>query len=106
MGKAKPTKHTSAELKKKEFDATVNRGGGTAGIQDRKGGNAGHSRYACKVCAQAAPDPKSLQAHFESKHGKMGPFNMEEHGIDNRADGGAPTTQGVAVRGGIKKHHN
>jgi hypothetical protein len=104
MGKAKPTKHTSAELKRKEFDATVNRGGGNQGIQDRKGGNAGHSRYACKVCAQAAPDPKSLQAHFESKHSKMGAFNMEEHGVDKHA-GGESTTQGTAVRGGIKKHH-
>jgi hypothetical protein len=104
MGKAKPTKHTAAELKKKEHDATVNRGGGTVGIQDRKGGDKGHSRYACKVCAQAAPDLKSLQAHFESKHSKMGAFNEAEHAIDNRADGSA-TTQGVAIRGGIKKHH-
>jgi hypothetical protein len=105
MGKAKPAKHTAAELKKKAFDATVNRGGGSGGIQDRQGGAAGHSRYACKVCAQAAPDPKSLQAHFESKHSKMGVFNMEEHGIDKHADGSS-TTQGTNVRGGIKKHHN
>ena len=75
MGKAKPTKHTAAELKKKEADATTNKGGGNAGINDRKGGAAGHSKWACKVCAQAAPDPKSLQAHFESKHSKMGPVS-------------------------------
>jgi len=106
MGKAKPTKHTAAELKKKEADATTNKGGGNAGINDRKGGAAGHSKWACKVCAQAAPDPKSLQAHFESKHSKMGPFNIEEHGIDKHAEAGGVTTQGVAVRGGIKKHHN
>ena len=98
MGKAKPTKHTAAELKKKEADATTNRGGGNAGISDRKGGAAGHSKWACKVCAQAAPDPKSLQAHFESKHSKMGPFNIEEHGIDKHAEAGGVTTQGVAVR--------
>jgi len=45
MGKAKPAKHTSAELKAKAFAATVNRGGGKAGIVDRKGGKAGHAKY-------------------------------------------------------------
>ena len=35
-----------------------------------------------------------------------GPFNIEEHGIDKHAEAGGVTTQGVAVRGGIKKHHN
>ena len=35
-GKAKTQKHTAKELKAKEFDATVNRGGGAAGVSDRK----------------------------------------------------------------------
>ena len=45
MGKAKPAKHTSAELKNKAFESTVNRGGGKAGLADRKGGAAGHAKY-------------------------------------------------------------
>lgn len=71
MGKAKPANHTSvsfaaslfrcgppsgtsltrrlftlvqAELKKKAHDATINRGGGQAGLQDRKGGAVGHAK--------------------------------------------------------------
>lgn len=35
-GKAKQQKHTAKELKGKEFAATVNRGGGSAGVADRK----------------------------------------------------------------------
>jgi hypothetical protein len=35
-GKAKTQKHTAKELKGKEFAATVNRGGGSAGVSDRK----------------------------------------------------------------------
>ena len=34
-GKAKPTKHTSAELKAREKVATQSRGGGGAGIEER-----------------------------------------------------------------------
>lgn len=45
MGKAKPAKHTSAELKAKAFQATINRGGGAAGLADRKGGKVGHAKY-------------------------------------------------------------
>ena len=35
-GKAKTQKHTAKELKGKAFEATVNRGGGAAGVNDRK----------------------------------------------------------------------
>merc|ERR1719281_1312860 len=104
MAKAKPTKHTAAELKQKEKDALQNKGGGGAGQKDRAGGEAGHSRWACGVCQMASPSIKSLQQHFESKHPKM-TFNEAEHAIDKHAGGGG-TTQGIAVRGGIKKHHN
>ena len=45
MGKAKPTKHTSAELAAKAKAATVNKGGGKAGLADRKGGNVGHAKF-------------------------------------------------------------
>mmetsp|Transcript_169 Transcript_169/g.434 ORF Transcript_169/g.434 Transcript_169/m.434 type:complete len:106 (-) Transcript_169:146-463(-) len=103
-GKAKPTKHTAAELKQKEKDATCNRGGGSAGVKDRQGGSVGHSKYKCNVCFQAAPDPKSMQMHFESKHPKE-TFSIEKCTDVHAAAGGATTT-GVAIRGGIKKHHN
>lgn len=45
MGKAKPAKHTSAELAAKAYNATINRGGGAAGLQDRKGGKVGHAKF-------------------------------------------------------------
>lgn len=38
MGKAKPAKHTSAELAAKAAAALTNKGGGAAGKQDRLGG--------------------------------------------------------------------
>jgi len=60
-GKAKPTKHTAAELKKRSDAALMNKGGGAAGLADRKGGAAGHAKYKCPVCAQPAPDLKARQ---------------------------------------------
>ena len=45
MGKAKPAKHTAAEIKAKAHAATINRGGGKEGLQDRKGGRVGHAKY-------------------------------------------------------------
>lgn len=45
MGKAKPAKHTSAELRAKAKAATQNAGGGKAGLADRKGGAAGHQKF-------------------------------------------------------------
>lgn len=63
MGKAKPAKHTSAEIKSKITAATQNKGGGAAGMKDRQGG-VGHAKYKCPICAQQAPDLKSMQVHF------------------------------------------
>lgn len=45
MGKAKPAKHTAAELAAKAKAALQNAGGGKAGLADRKGGAAGHAKY-------------------------------------------------------------
>lgn len=45
MGKAKPTKHTSAEIAMKTAAALTNKGGGSAGLADRKGGAAGHAKF-------------------------------------------------------------
>ena len=62
MGKAKPKKHTAAEINAKIAAATTNKGGGLAGKADRLGGQAGHAKYKCHVCAQQAPDMKTMQA--------------------------------------------
>jgi hypothetical protein len=61
MGKAKPAKHTAAEIKSKVAAATTNKGGGNAGKEDRLGGKAGHAKYKCNVCAQQVPDMKTMQ---------------------------------------------
>lgn len=104
-GKAKPTKHTAKELAAKAKDALCNRGGGSAGAADRAGGAAGHAKYQCPFCGQASPDcGKSAQAHWDSKHGKQGPFNPEDW-VNKQALAGGVTTQGVAVKGGINKKH-
>jgi hypothetical protein len=47
-----------AEIKKKVADATTNKGGGSAGLADRKGGAAGHAKFKCPICSQQAPDLK------------------------------------------------
>lgn len=50
MGKAKPAKHTAAELAAKAKAATQNAGGGKAGLADRKGGAVGHAKYKWVRC--------------------------------------------------------
>jgi hypothetical protein len=61
MAKAKPTKHTSAELQAKAKAALANKGGGKAGLADRKGGKVGHAKYKCFVCSiQARPAYNTL----------------------------------------------
>jgi len=49
---------TQAEIKKKIADATTNKGGGAAGLADRKGGVVGHAKFKCPICSQQAPDLK------------------------------------------------
>ena len=75
-------------------------GGGKAGLQDRKGGSAGHAKYKCPICSTACPSLASMKIHWEAKHDKL-PFE-EEKCVDLHAVSGA-TTQGVAVRGSTKK---
>ena len=104
-GKAKPTKHTARELAQKAKDALTNKGGGKDGKADRAGGAVGHSKMECYVCKMAAPSLKSLEQHYDSKHSKMGPFDPSK--VANKhagLEGG--TVKGIAVRGGIKQHHN
>ncbi|KAF5834619.1 hypothetical protein DUNSADRAFT_8660 [Dunaliella salina] len=99
MGKAKPAKHTAAELKKKEADATTNKGGGKAGMSDRLGGDKGHAKFACHICKTTAPSLASMQIHHDAKHPKE-PWEPEKC-INNHADG--PVYKGVAIRGSTKK---
>lgn len=102
-GKAKPTKHTAAETARKNALANTNMGGGSAGLQDRRGGAAGHSRFVCKVCMTPAPDMKTMQLHYEAKHPTI-TFNESEFEDMHEKMGG--TTKGVAVHGSLKKDKN
>mmetsp|Transcript_16029 Transcript_16029/g.39906 ORF Transcript_16029/g.39906 Transcript_16029/m.39906 type:complete len:101 (-) Transcript_16029:177-479(-) len=100
MGKAKPAKHTAAEIKAKEHAATTNMGGGKAGLVDRKGGAAGHAKFQCHICKTAAPSITSMKAHHDSKHPLL-PWEPEKCTDLHEVFGG--TTQGVGVRGSKKK---
>ncbi|CAJ1990673.1 hypothetical protein - conserved [Leishmania donovani] len=102
-GKAKPTKHTAGETARKNHLATTNMGGGSAGLVDRKGGVAGHSKFICKVCMAQAPDLKSMRIHFESRHPNE-TFNENDFEDLHEKYGG--TTRGVAVHGSLKKDKN
>jgi len=102
-GKAKMQTHTAKEINAKIQAATQNRGGGAAGAADRAGGKAGHAKYQCPVCKQAAPDPKSCEAHWDSKHAKAGAFDIAAW-TDVHALNGGVTTAGVAVRGAAPDH--
>lgn len=102
-GKAKPKKHTASETARKTQLATKNMGGGAAGLQDRMGGQAGHSRYVCTICMTPVPDLKTMRVHYEARH------PMEEYKDELFEDlhekfGG--TTRGVAVHGSLKKDRN
>jgi hypothetical protein len=100
-GKAKPKKHTAKSLAAKADAALTNRGGGAAGKQDRLGGAAGHAKYKCPTCGQAAPSEKSAIAHWDSKHSKF-PFVFSDW-TDAHAAVGGVTTQGAGVKGGKSK---
>ena len=98
--KGKTTNHTAKELAAKVKASTQNAGGGSAGITDRKGGKAGHSKFLCYICKQQAPDLKSMKLHHDSKHDKI-PWDEARYQDLHQEFGG--TTQGVAVRGSTKK---
>ena len=103
MGKGYITKHTAKELETKAKLATQNAGGGKSGLEDRKGGKAGHSRFQCPLCKQVASGPIAMQQHYDSKHPKetLDPSKL----IDLHAIHGG-TTQGVAVHGSLKAAKN
>ena len=103
-GKAKPTKHSAAEIKAKTAAALTNKGGGQAGLADRKGGAVGHSRYKCPVCAMAVPDLKTAEIHWNARHDKL-PYAPDAFSNLHELTGGV-TTAGVAVRGSVKAQHH
>ena len=93
-------KHTAKEINQKVFAATVNRGGGSSGKADRLGGKAGHAKYECPVCGQQAPDTQSCEMHWDAKHNKTGPFDLNSW-TDVHAECGGVATAGIAARGGL-----
>lgn len=97
MAKAKPTKHTAAEIAGKAHAATVNAGGGAAGLKDRLGGAAGHSKFMCSHCKTPCTSLVQARAHHDSKHEKL-PFSESDYTNIHELHGGV-TTVGVAVRG-------
>eukprot|EP00656_Telonema_subtile_P046272 TRINITY_DN52658_c0_g1_i1.p1 TRINITY_DN52658_c0_g1~~TRINITY_DN52658_c0_g1_i1.p1 ORF type:complete len:131 (-),score=22.13 TRINITY_DN52658_c0_g1_i1:27-419(-) len=96
-GKAKPTKHTSAEIAKKNHLATTNMGGGKAGLKDRLGGAAGHAKFVCYACQTQVPDLKTMKIHFEAKHPSM---EIDESKFVDAHEIHGGSTKGVGVRGG------
>ena len=99
-GKAKPKKHTAKEINNKIKAATANMGGGKSGLEDRKGGKAGHAKLICYICMQNAPDLKSMKLHHESKHSKI---TFDESKYENVHEKYGGTTKGIAVKGSTKK---
>merc|ERR1712173_274158 len=69
--KAKPTKHSSKDLKRKAALANTDRGGGKAGKAARAGNGTGGAKFKCYICATNAPSEKSMKIHFEAKHSKL-----------------------------------
>jgi hypothetical protein len=106
-GKAKPKKHTAKEIQAKIDAATTNRGGGKAGVVDRKGlDKGGHAKLACPVCKATAPDVKSMFIHHEARHPKL---PWEEDKLLNLHSSASTSTAVVeekakpGVRGSLKK---
>ena len=99
-GKAKPTKHTAAEIAKKTALATTNMGGGKEGLLDRLGGAAGHAKFVCYVCMAQVPDIKTMRIHFEAKHPTL---TCDEEKCTDLHEVHGGSTKGVAVRGSSKK---
>lgn len=75
--KAKPTKHSAKDLKKKAALASTDRGGGKKGMKARSGGGTGGAKFRCWICATNAPSEKSMIIHFDAKHPKE-TFSLEK----------------------------
>jgi len=108
--KAKPTKHSAKELKKKAALANTDRGGGKKGKAARAGGGTGGAKYRCWICATNAPSEKSMIIHFDAKHPKE-TFSLDKCIVNNvkkdmdakRARIGASGPSGVCGKGSRQK---
>nr|CAC33094.1 hypothetical protein [Rhodomonas sp. CS24] len=89
-------KHTSGEVASKTALATRNAGGGKAGLQDRKGGKAGHAKFICPECKMQAASMKNMQDHYDSKHPKD---VLDPAACQNAQEMHGGSTHGVAVQG-------
>eukprot|EP00961_Rhodomonas_salina_P278037 3756796-Rhodomonas_salina.1 len=89
-------KHSAGEVSSKTALATQNAGGGKNGVQDRKGGKAGHAKFICPLCKMQAPSMKNMQDHYDSKHPKD---VLDPAACQNAHEIHGGTTQGVAVQG-------
>mmetsp|Transcript_24935 Transcript_24935/g.59968 ORF Transcript_24935/g.59968 Transcript_24935/m.59968 type:complete len:208 (+) Transcript_24935:76-699(+) len=98
--KGKENKHTKTELKNKEKTATQNVGGGKDGLKDRKGGEAGHAKFECKLCGVRSPSLTTQRIHHEAKHPTI-PFEPDKLSENVHQKFGG-TTKGVAVKGAHK----
>ncbi len=92
-------RHTRIDLSSqaKTHAATVNAGGGKAGLADRKGGAAGHSRFLCKHCKTPVTSLTAARIHHDAKHPTIAYADADYQ--DVHAEHGFSTTVGVAVRG-------
>jgi len=74
-GKAKPAKHTTAEINRKHHLAKMKNGGmggGEDGIKNRKAPKEGKTDpyQSCVKCLTMVPGLKSMKIHYEGKHPK------------------------------------
>uniref|UniRef100_A0A7S0J2I0 C2H2-type domain-containing protein n=1 Tax=Calcidiscus leptoporus TaxID=127549 RepID=A0A7S0J2I0_9EUKA len=76
-GKAKPKKHTAAELQAKA-DAHKPCGGGKGGMEERKVS----IKFTCKLCKAQMPSITNLRSHYESKHPKE-VFQEDEYTVQD-----------------------
>jgi hypothetical protein len=95
-GKTGPQKHSTSSLKAKEKESTQNAGGGKAGLADRNGGKAGHSKLICHICMAQAHDMTAMKIHHETKHPTI---EWDEGKYANLHEVHGGSTQGVAVKG-------
>merc|ERR1719399_148793 len=70
--KAKPTKHSAADLARRQRQ--VNEGGGSSGAAQRTDAKL---QFVCFVCKAPSPSEKSMKEHYEAKHLSLGPWTEE-----------------------------
>ena len=79
-GKAKLQKHTKKEIAGKHKAAKEARGAaGGGGIMAEKRKNVGNKvAVKCEICMALQPNIQSMEAHYDSKHGKINFVEVKE----------------------------